>query len=102
VTKLHKSYPFLAASHARRLVRRYGTKASVLLGSAQKIEDLGRLFGSDLYEAEVLYLMQHEWARTTNDILWRRSKKGLHLSHSEVSLLDHFISEVVQRQVAAQ
>jgi glycerol-3-phosphate dehydrogenase len=101
VKKLSKGYPFLVASHARRLVRRYGTKASVLLGSAQKIEDLGRHFGSDLYEAEVLYLMQHEWARTTNDILWRRSKKGLHLSHSEVSLLEHYISEVVQ-QVAAQ
>ncbi|MGV1963910.1 glycerol-3-phosphate dehydrogenase [Rhizobium rhizogenes] len=102
VTKLHTAYPFLATSHARRLVRRYGTKASVLLGTARKIEDLGRHFGSDLYEAEVLYLMEHEWARTTKDILWRRSKKGLHLSHSEVSLLDSFISEVVQRQVAAQ
>lgn len=100
VAKLSERYPFLTSSHARRLVRRYGTKAAVLLGTARNMEDLGRLFGSDLYEAEVLYLIKHEWARTANDILWRRSKKGLLLSQDEVSVLDQFISEAIRRQIA--
>ena len=102
VAKLAKAYPFLAPAHARRLTRRYGTKAAMLLGKAASTADLGRHFGSDLYEVEVLYLMQHEWAFTADDILWRRSKKGLHLSYSEGSSLETFMSEFAKRQIAAQ
>jgi len=80
VTKLKGRYPFLTDAHARWLTRRYGTRAVTLLGSAQKIEDLGRLFGADLYEAEVRCLIDNERATTTADVLWRRSKKGLYLS----------------------
>ncbi|MFP3836069.1 glycerol-3-phosphate dehydrogenase C-terminal domain-containing protein, partial [Chryseobacterium sp. SIMBA_028] len=78
VGKLKAAYPFLADSHARRLTRRYGTRANVLLGKAASSADLGRHFGSDLYEAEVRYLMQNEWAFTAEDVLWRRTKAGLH------------------------
>ncbi|MEK1902831.1 MAG: glycerol-3-phosphate dehydrogenase, partial [Rhizobium sp.] len=83
VGKLKSRYPFLTEPHARRLVRRYGTKAATLLGNAQKTEDLGRLFGSDLYEAEVRYLIEHEWARHAEDVLWRRTKDGLRLSKEQ-------------------
>jgi len=91
VGKLKAAYPFLADSHARRLTRRYGTRARILLGSAASIADLGRNFGSDLYEAEVRYLMQHEWAFTAEDVLWRRSKKGLYLNKEEAAALDGFL-----------
>ncbi len=92
VSKLKSRYPFLTDAHARRLVRRYGTRATTLLGGAQKIEDLGRLFGSDLYEAEVEYLVQHEWARHAEDVLWRRTKDGLRLSKEQVRSLEEYMA----------
>jgi glycerol-3-phosphate dehydrogenase len=92
VTKLKGRYPFLADAHARRLVRRYGTKAATLLGDARKTDDLGRLFGSDLYEAEVRYLIDNEWAVCADDVLWRRSKKGLYLSGAEAAALDEYMA----------
>lgn len=92
VTRLKGRYPFLTDAHARRLVRRYGTRAATLLGTATKTDDLGRLFGSDLYEAEVRYLIEHEWAMTAEDVLWRRSKKGLYLSSGEAAALDQYMA----------
>ncbi|MGV1793650.1 glycerol-3-phosphate dehydrogenase [Rhizobium sp. A37_96] len=80
VGKLKARYPFLTDPHARRLVRLYGTRSGLLLGKAFSNVDLGRHFGSDLYEAEVRYLIEHEWAFTAEDVLWRRTKVGLHLS----------------------
>jgi glycerol-3-phosphate dehydrogenase len=91
VGKLKATYPFLTSAHARRLTRRYGTRANVLLGKAASTADLGRHFGSDLYEAEVRYLMQNEWAFTAEDVLWRRSKKGLYLSKEEAAALESFL-----------
>lgn len=71
---------WLPGALARRLARAYGTRAEDLLGSAQSLNDLGRHLGDDLYEAEADYLCREEWARSTEDILWRRSKLGLHVS----------------------
>jgi glycerol-3-phosphate dehydrogenase len=92
VAKLMARYPFLPDPLARRLVRRYGTRSHAMLGTAAAITDLGRNFGSDLYEAEVRYLIDQEWARTAADILWRRSKKGLYLSMEEVAALEDFLA----------
>ncbi|MGR9173229.1 glycerol-3-phosphate dehydrogenase [Rhizobium sp. KDH_Rht_773_N] len=92
VTKLKGRYPFLADAHARRLVRRYGTKASVILGDARKTDDLGRLFGSDLYEAEVRYLIDNEWAVCADDVLWRRTKAGLHMTKQQMHILEEYIA----------
>ncbi|WP_283194404.1 glycerol-3-phosphate dehydrogenase [Rhizobium sp. AN80A] len=97
VRKLKSGYPFLAETHARRLVRRYGTKAAVLLGQARGIEDLGRLFGSDLYEAEVRYLIEHEWATHADDVLWRRTKEGLRLTREQAAMLEEYMAEVPAR-----
>jgi glycerol-3-phosphate dehydrogenase len=55
------------------------------------VDDLGRHFGADLYEREVRYLMQAEWARRAADVLWRRSKLGLRLASSEQEALDQFM-----------
>ena len=86
--KLQADYPFLAAGHCRRLIRAYGTDAWRLLGPAAGPEDLGQRFGEGLYECEVRYLMEEEWAREAADVLWRRSKLGLRLSAGEAEALE--------------
>ena len=78
VENLRQRYPFLAENQARRLIHRYGTEAYVILGSAQSPADLGPHFGAGLYAAEVDFLIANEWALTPQDILWRRTKLGLH------------------------
>jgi glycerol-3-phosphate dehydrogenase len=55
--------------------------------------DLGHVFGADLTEAEVAWLMQEEWARTPDDILWRRSKLGLRFTAQQVAVLDRWMAE---------
>ena len=72
--------PWLPADLARRYARAYSTRVERLLGNALSLEDLGAAFGDGLYEAEVDYLVRNEWATTAEDVLWRRSKLGLHVS----------------------
>ena len=87
VRALAERHPSLTAAHSHRLVRLYGTEAMTLLGDG----DLGRHFGGDLYEAEVRWLMTREWARCAEDVLWRRTKCGLHLSTEEAAALEAFM-----------
>ncbi|PWC45674.1 glycerol-3-phosphate dehydrogenase C-terminal domain-containing protein, partial [Azospirillum sp. TSO22-1] len=92
ITELRARYRFIEPEHMARLVRAYGTRTRVLLGSATRVADLGRRFGGDLTEAEVRYLMAEEWAQTTEDVLWRRSKLGLRLTPAEVRDLEDFMA----------
>jgi glycerol-3-phosphate dehydrogenase len=85
--RLRRRYPFLTGAHALRLMRAYGTRATSLLGGAKSLSDLGRSFGATLSEAEVRYLMDHEWASTAEDVAWRRSKLGLRLSREQIGTL---------------
>jgi hypothetical protein len=71
--KLVQAYPWLDANIVKRLARSYGSDAEKILGGATSGSDLGRHFGQGLYEAEVRYLMQNEWATFAEDILWRRT-----------------------------
>jgi len=77
LAKLRARVPWLPEELARRYAHAYGTRVDRLLGSARSVADLGEPFGGGLYEAEVEYLVNHEWATTAEDILWRRSKLGL-------------------------
>jgi glycerol-3-phosphate dehydrogenase len=72
-----RRYAWLPADVVRRLARAYGTVVDTLLAGGP--EALGEDFGGGLYEAELRRLRDHEWARTAEDVLWRRSKLGLHL-----------------------
>jgi glycerol-3-phosphate dehydrogenase len=82
--------PFLGDALAARLARAYGTRAERFLRRAHAMTDLGRDFGSGLTEAELRYLIENEWARKADDILWRRSKLGLHMSREErLALREH-------------
>ncbi len=77
---VRRRWPFLPPTLAQRLARAYGTRISVLLGSAKHMDDLGRDFGGGLTSAEIEYLQTHEWAHTADDVLWRRTKVGLHMT----------------------
>jgi glycerol-3-phosphate dehydrogenase len=94
VRKLTTKYSFLSERQARRLVRLYGTKAYAILGDAKSVEALGQHFGGDLYEREVEWLMRQEWARTSDDVLWRRTKQGLHFSKEEAVALNDYMAAI--------
>jgi glycerol-3-phosphate dehydrogenase len=80
LASVRRSHPWLPADLARRYARAYGTRLERLLDGARDLAALGEHLGDGLYEAEVDYLVRNEWARTDGDILWRRSKLGLHVS----------------------
>ncbi len=86
--ELLREYAFLTRTHADRLAHAYGSRAKQVLGRARSLADLGQSFGATLTESEVKYLMAQEWARTAEDVVWRRSKLGLRLSASEIAALD--------------
>ena len=92
IADLRDDYPFLTEFWATRLIRAYGTDARTILGTAKTREDLGHSFGASLTEAEVNWLITHEYARTADDVLWRRSKLGLRLSAAQVSILEDRMS----------
>ncbi|HET9146762.1 MAG TPA: glycerol-3-phosphate dehydrogenase, partial [Acetobacteraceae bacterium] len=72
-------YPLMPSGYLRRLARAYGSRVPLVLGDAREFDDLGEDFGGTLTETEIRYLVRHEWARTAEDILWRRSKLALHV-----------------------
>lgn len=92
VRRLGLDYPGLPGTLLRRLMRLYGTKARVMLGERKTLADLGTHFGADLYAAEVDYLVAQEWARTAQDILWRRTKLGLVVGPEDVARLEDYLA----------
>jgi glycerol-3-phosphate dehydrogenase len=88
---LQRRYPFMAEPTARRMVRAYGTLTGEMLGDARTAADLGRVFGADLSEREVAWLVRCEWARSAEDVLWRRSKLGLRFDAAETAALAAYL-----------
>ena len=76
-------YPWMPPRLREHYMRLYGTRMSRIVGGATSLEGLGRHFGGALYQAEVAYLVDKEWAQTAEDILWRRTKHRLHLSERQ-------------------
>ncbi|AOJ69909.1 MULTISPECIES: glycerol-3-phosphate dehydrogenase [Burkholderia] len=75
-----KRHPWLPAGLARRYARAYGTRAERVIGDAKSLAALGAELAPGLYEAELRYLRDAEWASCADDVLWRRSKLGLHVA----------------------
>ena len=92
VARTQAQWPFLAEPHVERLVRAYGTRVDAILQGAKRPDDLGICFGADLTAAEVRYVMAKEWAKTADDVLWRRSKLGLRFSPAEHAALERFMA----------
>jgi glycerol-3-phosphate dehydrogenase len=80
---LTSRFPHMDRLHLQRLARRHGTRTAEVLGDARALADLGRHFGEGLTEREVLWMKANEWARSSDDVLWRRSKLGLHMLTSQ-------------------
>ena len=93
IADLAGRYPFLDAFTARRLIRTYGTEAPLVLGDAKTAADLGRDFGAGLTEAELRWLMDKEYAKTADDVVWRRTKLGLRLSADQIAALDTWMAD---------
>ena len=92
---LQVEFPFLTAPWAARLVRHYGTEARQILSGAQGAADLGEDFGATLTAREVDWLMRREYARKPQDVLWRRTKLGLHLGpEAEARLADYMKGKI--------
>ncbi|MCE0506325.1 glycerol-3-phosphate dehydrogenase [Roseivivax sp. GX 12232] len=93
IEKLAEDYPFLGPKWAERMIRHYGTEAWQILGEAKTEADLGTPFGTTLTEAEVLWLMEKEYAETAEDVVWRRTKLGLKLDEPQIDLLETFMQD---------
>lgn len=89
---LQARYPFLSPGEAERLVRLYGTCAESFLRDATTRADLGEDFGHGLTAAEVDHLVQREWARTAQDVLWRRTKLGLRFAPEQTARLEAYLA----------
>ena len=87
IAQLQADYPFLTQRWAQRLIRAYGTDAWHVLGGARSATDLGQDFGATLTGAEVRWLHQHEFARSADDVVWRRSKLGLRMDKDQIQTL---------------
>jgi len=92
IAALNDKYPFLTKAWATRLIRAYGTEASVILGSATQASNLGTDFGATLTEAEVKWLMVKEYATCADDVVWRRTKLGLRMTSDQIAALDAFMA----------
>ncbi len=81
--RLRERYPQLPPSVLHGLAYRHGTRALAVLGDARTAADLGPDFGAGLTGREVDYLVREEWARTADDVLWRRTKCGLPMTPAQ-------------------
>jgi glycerol-3-phosphate dehydrogenase len=102
VTEFKQQHAWLPADLAYRLARAYGTRVERVIGNARSVADLGRAFAPGLYEAELVYLRDTEWARSAQDVLWRRSKLGLHVEPGTLDSITHDIDAWFAREPVRQ
>ncbi len=93
--------PWLPATLLRRYARAYGTRMERMLDGATSLAQLGEEIAPGLYEAELDYLRRHEWAMTADDILWRRSKLGLHLPAGAAERIERWLAPARQFKASA-
>lgn len=87
-----EKYSWLEPQVISHLLATYGTLTEKVLNHKNSIIDLGERFSKTTYQAEIDYLITHEWAQTTEDILWRRTKLGLTMNHKEIEHLERYLN----------
>lgn len=90
--ELQQSYPWLPSTLVDRYLHAYGTQTKKMLGQIASLRALGTDFGGSLYQREVDYLYEEEWARCAEDILWRRSKLGYFFPKENISALSEYLN----------
>lgn len=101
VNEIRAQITDVSESLAKRWATSYGSRIWNILGEAVSIDQLGLGFGHGLFAKEVDYLCRFEWATTSEDILWRRSKLGLVFAQNEIDRLDAYLSNKPNHTVAA-
>ncbi|MCW2413560.1 MULTISPECIES: glycerol-3-phosphate dehydrogenase [unclassified Sphingobium] len=101
IAGLREKVGFLGETTIRRLAESYGSRIFKLLAGVKTADDLGQHFGAGLTQTEVDYLLTHEWARSVDDIVWRRSKLGLHMRREEVAVLEAYLADHARVDVNA-
>ncbi|WP_312253030.1 glycerol-3-phosphate dehydrogenase [Stenotrophomonas sp.] len=91
--QLQQRAPWLPAGLAHRWAHAYGSRSAELLGDAHDLHALGEDFGAGLHAREVAFLREHEWARSADDVLWRRSKLGLRLDAAQAARLQTWMQD---------
>jgi D-erythritol 1-phosphate dehydrogenase len=94
VALVSQQFPWMPAQLVRDYARRYGTRMVKLVGDAKSLRDLGQNFGGNLYEAEVRYLKENEWAQAAEDIIFRRTKAGLRMNDQQKEKLQNYFGTV--------
>jgi glycerol-3-phosphate dehydrogenase len=86
-----QKYAWLEEDTKERYLNHYGTHTEIILAGCDNMADLGTQFAPTLYQAEVNYLVKHEWATNCEDILWRRTKLGLKINDLEKKALNDYL-----------
>ena len=94
IAEKQKAYSFLKPANVERMFKAYGTEIEKILGGARFASDLGRFFGP-ISEREITHLRQNEWVMTADDVLWRRSKLGLHMKIDEQKALRTYMKKTI-------
>jgi glycerol-3-phosphate dehydrogenase len=102
IAEIAARHAFLPIALVRRLAFSYGTRAWRIVAATKEIGDLGPKIVGDLHRVELDYLRQEEWARTPEDVLWRRTKLGLDASPAEISALAAAFAAAPSAQTAAE
>lgn len=98
---IRREHAWLPENLAKRLGRAYGSRTRDILRGAKRITDLGEHLGESIYEVEIRYLVTHEWAQTLEDILWRRSKLGLHTTEMTQDKIRKLLKKIADDQEEA-
>lgn len=91
-SQLLADYPWLPKTILKRFIRQYGTLSYQILENCHTLEDLGEDFGQGLYQKELCYLSQQEWAKSADDVIWRRTKLGLKLTVEQKEQLNRYFA----------
>jgi glycerol-3-phosphate dehydrogenase len=102
IAEIAARHSYLPSDLARRLAFSYGTRAWRIIADTKRIDDLGPRLVGNLHRAELDYLRKEEWARTPDDVLWRRTKLGLAASPAEIAALEAALGSAPPVQSAAE
>jgi glycerol-3-phosphate dehydrogenase len=100
IAQARRRWPFLSEPHAARLVRAHGARIERVLGDVRNADAVGPIFGGLITAAEIAYFKRCEWASEPSDVLWRRSKLGLHLGAADIAALSDFMAQGGGRRAA--